>query len=443
MSLPQIPKQLVSELVKGNCVLFVGAGLSQGAGLPGWAQLLRYILQWASDNCVPINNHTEIDELISQGQLLAAADELEEALGEWRIERILSEVFAEERHSPTETHEILPGLPFAAVITTNYDKLLEATYTLKQHVIPKVFTPKDRAALSTSLHGRGFYILKAHGDIDRTDTIVLTKKSYRQLIHDNEAYRQHLKTVFMTKTVLFLGFSLTDPDLTLLLDEIMEVSAGNLTENFALLDSRRASPTTQNRLVKDFHVRVIPYEPTTEYHPEVKDFLNQLLIEVQKSEGRTDSQSRPARSPDNPADPSARLLGLELISSAGLSDPSAKEQLQDMIATAERLVEAGEFDRATQPPRASHDFEVLRLHLLTKAWLSDNLPGSLLDSHEANAIFLRRAELRASFPELNLLLRTLVADPYGYVPGWYCLKDLPPELIESFLPLLSLIPTTQ
>ncbi len=36
-----IPEGLIDQITEGNCVVFVGAGLSQGAGLPGWPDLLR------------------------------------------------------------------------------------------------------------------------------------------------------------------------------------------------------------------------------------------------------------------------------------------------------------------------------------------------------------------------------------------------------------------
>ena len=39
-SLPEIPEGLVEELARGSVVLLVGAGLSMGAGLPGWSELV-------------------------------------------------------------------------------------------------------------------------------------------------------------------------------------------------------------------------------------------------------------------------------------------------------------------------------------------------------------------------------------------------------------------
>lgn len=36
-----VPQDLVQELARGNGMLFVGAGLSMAAGLPGWRDLLK------------------------------------------------------------------------------------------------------------------------------------------------------------------------------------------------------------------------------------------------------------------------------------------------------------------------------------------------------------------------------------------------------------------
>src|SRR5437879_280488 len=39
----EIPIDLIKHIERGNCVLFVGAGQSMDAGLPGWGQLLAPI----------------------------------------------------------------------------------------------------------------------------------------------------------------------------------------------------------------------------------------------------------------------------------------------------------------------------------------------------------------------------------------------------------------
>jgi hypothetical protein len=42
-----VPKDLVDQIARGKGAVFVGAGLSQGAGLPSWVDLLRQMLDWS------------------------------------------------------------------------------------------------------------------------------------------------------------------------------------------------------------------------------------------------------------------------------------------------------------------------------------------------------------------------------------------------------------
>jgi hypothetical protein len=44
-----VPKDLVDQRARGKGTVFVGAGLSQGAGLPGWPDLLRQMLGWSEE----------------------------------------------------------------------------------------------------------------------------------------------------------------------------------------------------------------------------------------------------------------------------------------------------------------------------------------------------------------------------------------------------------
>jgi len=70
--------------------------------------------------------------------------------------------------------------------------------------------------LEQALRSDDFYVLKVHGTIDQIDTIILGRSDYREVMHRSPAYQHHLATLFSTKTILFLGFGLTDPDLLML-----------------------------------------------------------------------------------------------------------------------------------------------------------------------------------------------------------------------------------
>ena len=128
MSIPSIPPKLISAITKNKCVVFVGAGLSVGAGLPNWEELLKQVIQWCDENGVAIPFRDELPSRISNNDFLGVAQDLEEAL-DTRLRNCLNSIFSNQ-HEPTETHLLLPQIPFYAALTTNYDRLLESAYTI-------------------------------------------------------------------------------------------------------------------------------------------------------------------------------------------------------------------------------------------------------------------------------------------------------------------------
>src|SRR6185312_8547265 len=73
-----------------------------------------------------------------------------------------------------------------------------------------------------------YFVLKAHGTAERPETIVLDTSDYGRLIHNSPSYRTFLRAMFLHRTVLFIGFSMTDPDLLGLLQELKVIFEGNV-----------------------------------------------------------------------------------------------------------------------------------------------------------------------------------------------------------------------
>ena len=77
-----IPGELINQIKAGNCVLFVGAGVSIGAGLPAWEVLLDQMLDWCMRRPVDLRTRPEdIRDRIHQRRLLEVAQTLRERMG--------------------------------------------------------------------------------------------------------------------------------------------------------------------------------------------------------------------------------------------------------------------------------------------------------------------------------------------------------------------------
>lgn len=116
--------------------------------------ILERMIDWSDENNINVKDKLELKDLIQKKKLLLVAEDLKERMGNERLRRFLKEVFSEWTE-PGDTQQLLPKLPFAAAITTNYDRLLEMAYA-KQRRLPDVFTQENTPSLMSSLRCRSF-----------------------------------------------------------------------------------------------------------------------------------------------------------------------------------------------------------------------------------------------------------------------------------------------
>src|SRR5207248_1292131 len=121
---------------------------------------------------------------------------------------------------------------------------------------------------SAIMAGEHTFILKSHGDIDQIDTVILGRRDYQQLLL-NAAYQQCMSMLCSRYTLLFIGFSLTDPDLRLTLDLHRAAFGGHTVNHYALMPKAAAGIVTARRFQKDYGITFLEYIPSTDSHPEL------------------------------------------------------------------------------------------------------------------------------------------------------------------------------
>ena len=208
-------------------------------------------------------------------RLLMAAEELSDRFGREVLVGVIVDRLNKGSPSPSAAHAELTQIKFNLVLTTNYDKLIESSYA-KPGYIPKTYTHSNAADFADALWRNDFFILKAHGDVDHRTEIVITERDYREIIFRSRGYRAALSAIFTTRSVLFVGVSLNDPETKLLLSYLHDAFHGCGAKHYALVSSHAFSETEASRWEKDYKVRCIRYNPSTKAQPEVLKFLKLL-----------------------------------------------------------------------------------------------------------------------------------------------------------------------
>ena len=243
------------------------------------------LLNWAEAEKIRFwGDPEDIKQMIDKGNFLMAAQELQDRLGSAKIGEFLDFVFGDKSVRPSNAHLLLPHIPFRAILTTNYDSLIEGGYALKSDgKIPPVFTQEDLLDRPSPLRRNDFFIFKLHGHIDRPSTIILGSRDYQEILFRTPGYRHFIETLFSTHTIVFVGFGAEDPDLDIILDKLSSIYSRTLDKHYILLPSERMNPTEKRRLAFDRRLEVIDYKKD-KGHTQVTEFFRELIVQVERKE---------------------------------------------------------------------------------------------------------------------------------------------------------------
>jgi hypothetical protein len=226
-------EQWTKSLELGSAGAFVGAGLSRSAGYPDWRSLLADIA-------------TELGLDIEAEHDLAAVAQysLNKATGKrTALTKLIVDHFPPKPDAP-EPLRVLARLPIHHVWTTNYDRLAEVAWTQER----KLLDVKSRNAdLGIDKPWAHAILYKMHGSVDHPAEVVIAKDDYELYRRARPGFLQVLTGQLVTKQILFLGFSFTDPNIGHLFASIREAFRDDGPQHYAIVRRPKKQPGTGGR----------------------------------------------------------------------------------------------------------------------------------------------------------------------------------------------------
>lgn len=254
----------------------------------------------------------------------------------------------------------------AHIITTNYDKLLESSSSEYRNQYDVVITDKDLLESEKSK-----YIIKMHGDVLFPNTIVLKEQDYLDYSQNHVLIELFVKALLADHTILFLGYSLNDYNIKLIISWINYLRAQNgvlpkgKNIGYIILDEDKVNSNT-SKYFKNNSIEVINIKPL----PQIKNIPSELTTDRGK-----------------------RLYSFLRI----LTDPS----LEDGISSEMSIDGAIDFIGKHK----IHDYKVL-LKLLNVKSCSKN--GSVLDFHEKDQYLRLESYFKTNTDKAELLKQLFV-----------------------------------
>lgn len=229
--------RLVNELnADGRLALFVGAGVSMGCGLPGWGELVSRVVtaSW--------KDQPDLAALLVKENNILAARYARQKAGT-KFNRIVHGSLYQDDVQLSRCVWAIARSGVRQICTFNFDDLLvEALLTEGRECV--VATP-DEPFLTTH---EGSTVYHLHGILPRlyrddeldAAKIVFSEDDYHNLYSDPYSWANIAQLSLLTsKSVLFIGLSMQDPNLRRLID--IARSRGFTNQHFAVF----RDPTTR------------------------------------------------------------------------------------------------------------------------------------------------------------------------------------------------------
>jgi hypothetical protein len=202
--LSHFPKPLLDDLVNGRWLPVIGAGMSLNAILPPpatmplWPDLSKHFAEELQD--------------YSPTGVLDAISAYEHEFGRARLIERLADLLHVNDAQPGVAHREFCSLPFDIVCTTNFDFLLERQYDFERQDNRTVHPVVDEDQLSINIGSAGTLLLKLHGNLRHPKRLVVTEADYDGFLSNYPLMATYLSHQLITKTAVFIGYSLDDPD---------------------------------------------------------------------------------------------------------------------------------------------------------------------------------------------------------------------------------------
>lgn len=267
---------------KNKVTIFIGAGVSQSLGLPSWKELLKRVYVLKNRTRTPPNMHN-CSDIIFARHIMHNSASIIPFVHEALYESLTSDAPLPQSLLIDAICHLIKEVNIDSIITYNYDVLLERHLQLNSIKCYPIFRNIRNAVDCIPIyHVHG--IISNSTDLPSSNSIIISEEDYHEMYSNPYLWSNVEQLHALSRnTCLFLGLSMTDPNLRRLIDAVYGIKAGSSPEkeHFAFLpmNDRDSDFITQNTL-DSMGVNVLWYSPLDNSHKELPELIESLIKRI-------------------------------------------------------------------------------------------------------------------------------------------------------------------
>lgn len=308
LELDTVVSKLMPMIEDGNCIVWVGSGLSKSSEYPDWKETVRKLC----DICEVTRLGTSEEEL--PDKLIDKAEECKKADIDV-YHNTLANLFGRQPVNTRFAYTLLMKLQFKAYVTTNFDPLLSQGGILEGY--DKIFSypliphELDNYHPIVYLHGCARLKNRATGK-----DLILARSDFDEAYEDIGIANDFLRLIIGNYPLIFLGCSLREPVIREAFEKVYNIHTRikrahpdrSLPKRYIVLPTERpvsessnegmeqakSKEKVENNRIDEMGIEVIRYKPDDwDTHGEIEYILTQLWESTKNSKGAFESEEMP------------------------------------------------------------------------------------------------------------------------------------------------------
>lgn len=280
----QWPNNLVNDIARRRCVIFLGSGISQnsvnefGCHPKTWEKTLESGMQQLDKSA-----QKNVKKHIQSKNFLMACELIRHTMGRDKFVDFLKNEFTTPRFKEADIHKAIFDLDSRIVITPNFDSIYDVYVRHETHGAMQIKNYYDEDVADV-IRGDNRLILKIHGDIGTPDKLIFTKVDYARARTIYSDFYSILEALLLTHTFIFLGAGLNDPDIALLLEDY-NFKYGFTRKHYFVIPQKGLTDLERKIYEDSMGLQFLEYDPKNNHEQLLESILDlNQKVEEQRHE---------------------------------------------------------------------------------------------------------------------------------------------------------------